>query len=301
MDSPDVRSQPSGTVAPVQRNMEILLTSHYVGTFPIKLSQIAVTSLTRELNPRGVEKVITSLKSKGWLTHNPPAIVMPHEGVPENGGITSEFLSTCEFRVLDGNHEISAARSIFEQDHSVPCRMYHEFWPEVMRILGDALNDVGETLSPRNTYDKLYMHVGIITSVQERTGSDAVTGEQIAKEFTNLGLNSLSLGAMRHWRKVCFATTPEAMKAISWAFQTSDPGIDAKCISLTYLKSKAYAQSIAVNMLVRHSRANKMTPTPKDWDRITKSARIAHNLVERIESVVPRLARTDRCRGLITR
>lgn len=53
-------------------------------------------------------------------------------------------------------------------------------------LLLAALNDAGETLSPRNTYDKLYMYRGIISAIQEKTGDSGVTGEQIAQEFTDV-------------------------------------------------------------------------------------------------------------------
>lgn len=59
--------------------------------------------------------------------------------------------------------------------------------------------------------------------------------------------------------KACISTTPEALKAISSLFRSQDGDIDAKAISLTYLRGKSHgelrdsstAQANAVYMLAR--------------------------------------------------
>lgn len=59
------------------------------------------------------------------------------------------------------------------------------------------------------------------------------------------------------------ATSPEAVKAIAWAFRCEDPVVNPGFISLSYLKSKPFAdmrdkpvaQALAINMLVRYAQS----------------------------------------------
>ena len=52
-----------------------------------------MTALARELNPNGIELVTASLKSKGWLNHNPPAVVVSRETLADDGELTSDVFS----------------------------------------------------------------------------------------------------------------------------------------------------------------------------------------------------------------
>lgn len=116
--------------------LDEMLGSKLVGTFDIPLKQMALTSLTRELNPRGVENLVKSIRANGWLTHNPPALVL--SSALDNGEATSESMVSREYVVLDGNHRVGACKRLFGPDRAIPCRVYRNISPDAMRIIGDG-------------------------------------------------------------------------------------------------------------------------------------------------------------------
>lgn len=120
----------------IGNKLDGLLREKFVGTFEIPLKQIAVTSLTRELNPSGLEAVIKSIRANGWLTHNPPALVLTSGG--DDVDVTPESMPSRDFIVLDGNHRVSAAQRLFEPDKAVPCRVYRDLSRDAMRLVGDG-------------------------------------------------------------------------------------------------------------------------------------------------------------------
>lgn len=113
------------------------LASHYIGDFDVPLKQIRLTSFARPINQRGLERVVESIQHKGWLPHAPPAIVVEREGLP-NGEFTEDCIAMAEYKVLDGNHRLEAAKKIFGCDKAVRCRVHYTFGTSAMRLLGDC-------------------------------------------------------------------------------------------------------------------------------------------------------------------
>lgn len=120
-------------------NLERILRDNLIGSFEVPLGNITLTSLTRELNPAGVAMVTKSLKDKGWSSSACPALVVDTESIPPDGvELTPDVVNNLDLKVLDGNHRIAAATTLFGKEYKVPCRIYKEFPPDVMRILGDG-------------------------------------------------------------------------------------------------------------------------------------------------------------------
>ncbi|CAM9447702.1 unnamed protein product [Sphacelaria rigidula] len=171
-----------------------------------------------------------------------------------------------------------------------------------MRILGDALNDVGETLSsPHHVRQALHVrwdhnlgpgedgkrcrHGGTNSEgVHEPgfefsvAGDDAALAEGLLLHYTGsneghcLGVPDVG---PRYRRKMCFADVPEE-QGLQRSTRQTRSAIDRR----------QYAR--------KTFEGEQDDTHTEDWDRITKNAGIAHNLVERLESVVPRLAWMDR-------
>lgn len=113
------------------------LERHFIGCYDVPLKQITLTSFARPISEKGLESVMQSIRDKGWLPHAPPAVVVAREGLP-NGEFTEDCIATAEYRVLDGNHRIGAAKRLFDGETAVSCCVHYMFDASAMRILGDC-------------------------------------------------------------------------------------------------------------------------------------------------------------------
>lgn len=113
------------------------LASHHIGVFEVPLEKIVVTALVRQLNDKGLDTVSDSVKKNGWMPSSAPSVVVSRELCP-NGEWSAECISTASFKVLDGNHRITAAKRLFGRETRVAVRVYYEFKPKDMRVLGDG-------------------------------------------------------------------------------------------------------------------------------------------------------------------
>lgn len=123
--------------APINTRLAQTLSSHFIGVFDVPLRCITVTALVRQVNDRGLETVTDSIKRNGWMPSSAPTVVISREFCP-GGEWATECTTTGSFKVLDGNHGITAAKKLFDGETRVAVRVYYEFNPAHMRILGDG-------------------------------------------------------------------------------------------------------------------------------------------------------------------
>ena len=107
--------------------MSTLLTSHFLGIFPMKLGNITVTQLVRTLSLAGLEKISRSFDDVGYLEHCAPAIVVRLEALPPGEQLTKDDALKLCGRVLDGNHRVTTLKNKSGPDAEFVMRVYREF------------------------------------------------------------------------------------------------------------------------------------------------------------------------------
>ena len=122
------------TAAP--SDLSSTLELNFIGVFEVPLKNVTCTSHVRQVNDLGCRTVQESIKSKGWLQHCSPAVVVEREAI-EGGDFVEADASKYQYKVLDGNHRITAAKRLWGGERLVSCRVYYAFPDNVTRIIAD--------------------------------------------------------------------------------------------------------------------------------------------------------------------
>lgn len=121
----------------VNVKLQQLLDANFLGEHSIRLRNVSCSHLVRQLNRVGLSRVEDSIRSKGWLRHCVPSISISQRDLP-TGGFSEELIDTMHFKVLDGNHRVTAAKHIYGLEERIQFRVYLEFPAQEAKIIADG-------------------------------------------------------------------------------------------------------------------------------------------------------------------
>ena len=107
--------------------MSSLLTSHFLGIFPMKLGNITLTQLVRTLSLAGHDKISRSFDDVGYLEHFAPAIAVRLAALPQGEQLTKDDALKLSGRVLDSNHRVTTLKNKKGPDAEFLMRVFREF------------------------------------------------------------------------------------------------------------------------------------------------------------------------------
>ena len=131
-----------------------VLFSRHLEAWPIPLKNIRFTEHCRQLNERTVRSIINSINEVGWMPTSTPQVTIPD--LPDGEEMTSDLAATLSAFVLDGNHRLKAAQTVYRDDPEktvTSCQCYREMRNTLTKkILAD-----GE----RETYQYVVRNAGV--------------------------------------------------------------------------------------------------------------------------------------------
>lgn len=125
-----------GALSRLTSSLEFVLANQFrVGLKP-PFRNITCTTLVREVNARGLDIVKKSISDKGWLNHLAPAECIDNETL-HGHDLDGNSVESVEYKVLDGNHGITAVKKIWGGDKLVVYRIHGEFEPKKLKVIAD--------------------------------------------------------------------------------------------------------------------------------------------------------------------
>ena len=114
-----------------------VLREHLIGMYDIPVSSIACAAVVREVNQRGVRRVVESIRAKGWVPSTPPSVVACQD-IDMGQALSPADARKLTYRILDGNHRVTAFREVYGRQAEVRCNVYRSFPAGVSRAIADC-------------------------------------------------------------------------------------------------------------------------------------------------------------------